>query len=239
MLGKFAWGHDKTSLTGRFSNLFLPMLPPSESPRELAERMRWVTWDEPEPRVVTAHLIGILDEVWESTKGDDAAGKTESIVDATSATLRILIAELCEKDIEKAKAMVEALPHEDKKDTRQDPIDRVHALPLAVPGYASERARQVIGRLLCILEGEMAAQDSDQLEDNILAGLVVAGGQIARVSDAQQRNRMIAAATDFIDATVKKSLETADELEARGIKSLEDIPGAERMEFSRSPTKLN
>jgi hypothetical protein len=201
VLGEFKW-EDSDRVMGRFSGLFLPLLPPAETPKQLADRIKWLTWRNHPARVVAGCLIAVMDEVWEDIKGDDIAAKKENLIGVVSKLLPVLIAEFYEEP-GKAEQMVKDMAPPQQEEAK--PIERAPVFPLAVPGYATKRARNVVGQLLRILEGEMGACNDDELNDNILAALLATSSQIARVSNTQERNRLIAGVQDFVDRTMKET----------------------------------
>jgi hypothetical protein len=225
VLGEFDWSCPK-DVGGRFSHLFLPLLPPSEYPGELAGRMKWLVWNEHTARVVSACLLVIMREVWNDIEGDTVEDKKALLIDVVTKVLSVNIAEAYESP-EKAQQMLDDILK--KKKPEVTPLERLPIFPLAVPGYATKRARNVVGHLLRILEGEMAAQNTEELTDNILAGLVTTAGQIARVSNTQERNRLIAGVQDLVEPTVKGTLWAVANTQGMTVEDLQNItePGEE------------
>jgi hypothetical protein len=227
VLGTFDWHHGSLG-PGRFTNLFLPKFPPARAPGELAGWFRCLAWHEPQEKVWSAHLMRILEMMWEHAEGDDVAAKTNFVLKTLSEmlpeVLPVLIAETIERDEAKAEALADAT----SRRRQQQPIadDHSQSYPMMLPGYASRRARQAAGLLLRAL-GQ--AQDIDHLNDNILAGFCVVAGQLARIPDTEERNRMVSGATDFIGGLMRQNLDMMNELKASGIRVDEIVTALDEM----------
>jgi len=232
VLGEFEWSFNNS--VGRFSKLFLPLLSEAESPRELANRIGWLSWRSRESRVIAGCLTAVLDAAWNDIEGDSIEAKKESLIDGVSVALSVLIAEYYEEPGKAAQMVKDMVPPQEET----KPIDRAPVFPLAVPGYATKRAQKVIGQLLQIFEGEMSARNTDDLKDNILAGLVAAAGQIAHLPNTQERNRMIVGVQDLVASTVKETLLMIKHTEGWTGEDVKAI-GGERMDEIPNLSKLN